>query len=74
MCDTNKTGIQITTEFFSITGCKLLSCCAKLPLYCKIDEIIIDKKYGFKIYFNTFFNQIIITLYLQFQIQKILLK
>jgi hypothetical protein len=49
--------IQITTEPITIPGCKFLSCCTKLPLYNKVDEIIIDKKQTFKVVYNTFCTQ-----------------
>jgi hypothetical protein len=58
ICDSDENRVNITTTPLGLSGCKFLSCCAKLPLYCKIDEIIIDKKYGFKNYYNTYFNQI----------------
>jgi hypothetical protein len=57
VCDNDENRVNITTTPLQFGGCRFLSCCAKLPLYCKIDEITIDNKFGFEINYNTYFNQ-----------------
>jgi hypothetical protein len=59
VCDSDESRVFITNNPLEFGGCKFTSCCAKFPLYQKIEEIIIDKKFGFKVYFNTFYNQMI---------------
>lgn len=57
VCDSDESRINITTSVATIVGCKFLSCCAKLPLYRKVDEIIIDKKYSFKGRYDQYYTQ-----------------
>jgi hypothetical protein len=59
VCNEDEKRIHITTSLPDIIGCKLPSCCAKLPLYRRIDEIIIDKKHSFKTKYDQYYNQMV---------------
>jgi hypothetical protein len=60
VCDNDDSRVNITTSIASIACCKFLSCCAKLPLYRKVDDIIIDKKYSFKNRYDQYYTQMTI--------------